>query len=58
MRPLRASEPPKKLRKLLPEDMARDAIAAEVLVARAIHEEKNIGALVTEVLEAAAANGR
>ncbi len=72
--PRRAPEPPKKPRKLLPEDMARDAIAheetalgdkvrmtfrvvlsradAEALAARAIREEKNIGALVAEILEA------
>lgn len=31
---------------------------AEALAARAIREEKNIAALVTEILEAAAANGR
>ena len=73
--PPRAPQPSKKPRKLLPEDMARDAIAhaeaapgdkvsmtfpvvlapeaAEALVARSIREEKNIGTLVTEVLEAA-----
>jgi hypothetical protein len=67
-------------RRLLPEEMARDAIAheesvggdkvrmtfrvvlgrqsAEALAARAIREEKNIGALVTEILEAAATTGR
>jgi hypothetical protein len=32
--------------------------AAETLVARAIREEKNIAALVTEILEAAAAKGQ
>lgn len=31
---------------------------AETLVARAIREEKNIGTLVTEILEAAATKGR
>ena len=31
---------------------------AEVLVALAIRAEKNIGALVTEILEAAAAKGK
>ena len=31
---------------------------AEALAARAIREEKNIGTLVTEILEAAAAKGR
>jgi hypothetical protein len=31
---------------------------AEALVARAIREEKNIAALVTEILEAAAAKGQ
>ena len=72
MPPLRALEPPKKLRKVLPKDMARGAIAheesapgvvllrqaAEAFVARGIREEKNIGALVTEILEAAATKGR
>ena len=32
--------------------------AAEALAARAIREEKNIGALVTEILEAAAKKAR
>ena len=32
--------------------------AAEALAARAIREEKNTGALVTEILEAAARKGR
>jgi hypothetical protein len=32
--------------------------AAVALVARAIREEKNIGALVTEILEGAAKKGR
>src|SRR6185295_16630501 len=75
--PPRAPEPPKKSRKPLPGDMARDAIAheeaapgdkvrmtlrvvlprsaAEALAARAIRREMNIGALITEILEAAAA---
>jgi len=79
--PRRAPEPPKKQRKLLPEEMARDAIAheepapgpgdrvrltfriilnrkdAEALAALAIREEKNIGTLVTEILEGAAKKG-
>jgi hypothetical protein len=72
-------DPPKKPRKPLPEELARDAVAheeeapggkvrmtfrvvlprpvAETLVARAIREEKNIGTLVTEILEAAARKG-
>jgi hypothetical protein len=74
--PSRAPDPPKKARKPLPKNLARDAVAheeeapggkvrmtfrvvlprasAETLVARAIREEKNIGTLVTEILEQAA----
>jgi hypothetical protein len=70
------------VRKPVPEEIARDAIAheeqapgpsdrvrltfrivldrkdAEALATLAIREEKNIGALMTEILEAAATKGR
>jgi hypothetical protein len=71
----RRPTPVKPPRKLVPEELAKEAIAheeavggarvrmtfrvilgrqqAEALAARAIKEEKNIGALVTEILEAA-----
>ena len=78
--PRRAPAPARKPRKLVPEHMARDAIAheeaasgnkvrmtfrvalsradAEALAGRAIREEKNIGTVVTEILEAAARGSR
>ena len=54
MSPTRKPQPPK--RRVTPRPGARKPPAEEALTARAVREEKNLTALVAEILEAAAAS--